>query len=39
MGFNATRRYRDAKSRDIALLIAAIVIVGGLVGWATGLIG
>ena len=39
MGFNPTRRYRDAKSRDIALLIAAVVIVGGLVGWATGLIG
>lgn len=39
MGFNATRRYRDAKGRDIALLIAAVVIVGGLVGWASGLIG
>lgn len=39
MGFNATRRYRDAKWRDIALLVAAIVIVGGLVGWASGLFG
>jgi hypothetical protein len=39
MGFNATRRYRDAKWRDIALLIAAIVIIGGLVGWAGGLFG
>ena len=39
MGFNATRRYRDAKWRDITLLIAAVVIVGGLVGWASGLFG
>ena len=39
MGFNATRRYRDAKARDIALLIAAIVIIGGLVAWASGLLG
>lgn len=36
MGFNATRRYRDSKFRDIALLIAAIVIIGGLVAWAAG---
>ena len=36
MGFNATRRYRDAKWRDISLLIAAIVIVGGLLAWAVG---
>jgi hypothetical protein len=39
MGFNATRRYRDAKSRDIALLVAAVVIIGGLIGWASGLLG
>lgn len=39
MGFNATRRYRDAKARDIALLIAAVVIIGGLVAWASGLLG
>lgn len=39
MGFNATRRYRDSKNRDIALLIAAILIVGVLVGWASGLLG
>ena len=37
MGFNATRRYRDAKWRDIALLVAAIVVIGGAVGWASGL--
>ncbi|AXV08095.1 hypothetical protein DVS28_a3420 [Euzebya pacifica] len=36
MGFNATRKYRDAKWRDISLLIAAIVIVGGLLAWAVG---
>ena len=39
MGFNATRRYRDAKARDIALLIAAVLIIGGLVAWASGLLG
>ena len=39
MGFNATRRYRDAKWRDIALLISAVVIVGALVAWASGLLG
>lgn len=38
MGFNATRRYRDSKFRDIGMLVAAIVIVGGLVAWAAGLI-
>jgi hypothetical protein len=27
MGFNATRRYRDKKTVDIALLVAAILIV------------
>ena len=39
MGFNATRRYRDAKWRDIALLVSAIVILGALIGWASGLLG
>ena len=33
MGFNATRRYRDKKTVDLAILIAAIVIVAVLVGW------
>jgi len=37
MGFNATRRYRDSKWRDIILLIAAVVIVGALLAWASGL--
>ena len=33
MGFNATRRYRDKKTVDIALLVAAILIVLGLLAW------
>jgi hypothetical protein len=37
MGFNATRRYRDSKYRDIALLVAAMVIVGVMLAWAVGL--
>ena len=36
MGFNATRRYRDKKVVDIALLVAAVLIVLGLL---TGLVG
>ena len=39
MGFNATRRYRDGKARDIAILVSAVVIVLGLIGWASGLFG
>jgi len=38
MGFNATRRYRDGKWSDIILLVAGVVIVGGLVLWATGVV-
>ena len=33
MGFNATRRYRDKKTIDLAILLAAIVIIALLVGW------
>jgi len=33
VGFNATRRYRDRKAVDIALLVAAIAIVIGLLAW------
>jgi hypothetical protein len=33
VGFNATRRYRDKKTVDIALLVSAIVIVVGLLAW------
>jgi hypothetical protein len=39
MGFNATRRYRDAKRADIVLLVSAIVVVGGLLLWGFGVIG
>ena len=39
MGFNATRRYRDSKWRDIVLLISAVVILGVLIGWASGILG
>jgi hypothetical protein len=39
VGFNATRRYRDSKLRDVALLVSAVVIIGGLVAWASGLLG
>jgi hypothetical protein len=33
VGFNATRRYRDKKTIDIAILLAAVVIIIGLLGW------
>jgi hypothetical protein len=33
MGFNATRRYRDKKTVDIAILVAALVIIGILLAW------
>lgn len=39
MGFNATRRYRDDKIRDIRLLIIAIVVTLGLILWALGILG
>lgn len=38
MGFNATRRYRDSKNRDIVLLLVAVVLIGGAVAWAVGLV-
>ncbi len=37
MGFNATRRYRDDKMRDIVLLVVAIAVIGGLIAWGAGL--
>ncbi len=37
MGFNATRRYRDSKVRDIALLVVAVVVIGALLAWGFGL--
>jgi hypothetical protein len=33
MGFNATRRYRDKKTIDIAILIAALAIIAALIAW------
>lgn len=39
MGFNATRRYRDAKRADVALLVAGVVVIGALLLWAFGVIG
>ena len=33
MGFNATRRYRDDKRVDIAILVAAILVVAALLLW------
>lgn len=36
MGFNATRRYRDSKIRDIILLIVAVVLITGMIAWAMG---
>jgi hypothetical protein len=33
VGFNATRRYRDKKTVDIALLVAAVLIILGLLAW------
>lgn len=38
VGFNATRRYRDNKWNDIWLLVAAGVLVGGAILWATGVL-
>jgi hypothetical protein len=38
VGFNATRRYRDSKSRDIALLVIAVIVLGLLIAWGMGVI-
>jgi len=38
VGFNATRRYRDSRWNDIALFIAALVVIGVAIAWASGLI-
>jgi hypothetical protein len=38
VGFNATRRYRDSKNRDIALLVAGIVVIGLMLAWGFGLV-
>ncbi len=36
MGFNATRRYRDSKIRDIVLLVLAVAVIGAAVAWGMG---
>lgn len=38
MGFNATRRYRDGKRTDIALLVVGLLIVLLAVLWGIGVI-
>ena len=38
VGFNATRRYRDSKWNDIALLVAALVVIGVAIAWAVGVL-
>ena len=38
MGFNASRRYRDDKRRDIALLVVAVLIIGGALLWGFGVV-
>ena len=38
MGFNATRRYRDSKWNDIALLVVALAVIGTAIAWAVGII-
>jgi hypothetical protein len=38
VGFNATRRYRDSKGRDVGLLLVAVVVIAALLAWAAGLI-
>jgi len=38
VGFNATRRYRDSKWNDIALFVAALIVIGAAVAWAAGLL-
>jgi len=38
MGFNATRRYRDSKWNDIALLAVALLVIGVAIAWAAGIL-
>jgi hypothetical protein len=37
VGFDATRRYRDDKRKDIILLIVAVAVIGAAIAWASGL--
>jgi len=38
VGFNATRRYRDDKRNDIALLVAAMVVIAVVLLWGFGVL-
>lgn len=38
MGFNSTRRYRDGKGTDIALLITGLVVLAVALLWGLGVI-
>jgi hypothetical protein len=37
VGFNATRRYRNGKWVDIALLVGGTLVLLGVIAWAFGL--
>jgi hypothetical protein len=38
MGFNATRRYRDGKGTDIALLVIGLLVLLGMTLWGLGVL-
>lgn len=38
MGFNSTRRYRDGKGVDIALLVIGLIVLAVLALWGAGVI-
>ena len=38
MGFNSTRRYRDGKGTDIALLVVGLVVLAAFALWGFGVI-
>jgi hypothetical protein len=38
MGFNSTRRYRDGKNTDIAILVVGLVVLAVLALWGFGVI-
>jgi hypothetical protein len=38
MGFNATRRYRDGKGTDIALLVIGLLVLTAMTLWGLGVL-
>jgi hypothetical protein len=38
MGFNATRRYRDGRGTDIALLVIGLLVLLGMTLWGLGVV-